>query len=70
MNLRVTINGEVREVGGKETIADVVRGLGRDPLRSGVAVAINGTVVPRQTWPQRRLAAGDRVEVLGAAQGG
>ncbi|MDP8929769.1 MAG: sulfur carrier protein ThiS [Actinomycetota bacterium] len=70
MRLRVTVNGEAREVSGDATISDLVRRLGRDPLRSGVAVAINGTVVPRETWPERRLAAGDQVEVLGAVQGG
>ena len=70
MSLRVTVNGQVREISHDDTIADLVRGLGRDPMRSGVAVAINGTVVPRTTWPQRRLAADDHVEVLGAVQGG
>lgn len=70
MSLCVTINGQVREVSGSMTIAEVVRRIGRDPLQSGVAVAINGTVVPRALWPERRLAAGDRVEVLGAVQGG
>lgn len=70
MSVRVTVNGEVREVSGDETIADLVRRLGRDPQRSGVAVAVNGTVVARGTWPERRLTSGDHVEVLGAVQGG
>jgi sulfur carrier protein len=38
--------------------------------RRGVAVAVNGTVVPRSTWAAVPLADGDRVEVLTAAQGG
>jgi sulfur carrier protein len=33
-------------------------------------VAVNGTVVPRSTWATSRLADGDAVEVLTAAQGG
>ncbi len=66
----MTVNGEGLEVSADATIADLVRRLGRDPMRSGVAVAVNGTVVPRETWPERRLAAGDQVEVLGAVQGG
>ena len=38
--------------------------------RRGVAVAVNGTVVPRSTWADVPLAEGDTVEVLTAAQGG
>lgn len=40
------------------------------PARRGVAVAVNGTVVPRSTWAAVALAEGDAVEVLTAAQGG
>ncbi len=36
----------------------------------GVAVAINGTVVPRAAWPSTRLSAGDQVEIVRARQGG
>jgi sulfur carrier protein len=38
--------------------------------RKGVAVAINGAVVPRSEWPTRSLAAADRVLVIQATQGG
>ncbi|TSB21702.1 sulfur carrier protein ThiS [Streptomyces benahoarensis] len=37
---------------------------------SGVAAAVNETVVPRSQWPATPLGAGDRVEVLTAVQGG
>ena len=37
---------------------------------TGIAVAVNGDVVRRISWPQVRLAPGDRVEVLTAVQGG
>jgi sulfur carrier protein len=36
----------------------------------GVAVAVNGEVVPRSAWEDTVLADGDRVEILTAAQGG
>jgi sulfur carrier protein len=36
----------------------------------GVAVAVNGEVVPRSAWETTGLHPGDRVEVLTAAQGG
>lgn len=68
--VRVVANGHERPVQEGMTVADLVAELGHDPTRSGVAVAVNGTVVPRRTWRVRMLANGDQVEVLGAVQGG
>ncbi len=36
----------------------------------GVAVAVNGEVVPKSRWVSTRLAHGDRVEIVTAAAGG
>jgi sulfur carrier protein len=36
----------------------------------GIAVAINGQVIPRADWPDTPLAAGDAVEIVLARQGG
>ena len=36
----------------------------------GVAVAVNGRVVPRADWPDAPLAAGDTIEIVLARQGG
>jgi sulfur carrier protein len=41
-----------------------------EPGARGIAVALNGEVVPRSAWDATGLEAGDRVEVLTAAQGG
>ena len=38
--------------------------------RKGVAVALNGAVVPRAGWPSRSLADADHVLVIQATQGG
>jgi sulfur carrier protein len=40
------------------------------PGRRGVAVALNGSVVPRVHWAETRLAGGDVVEIVLAKQGG
>jgi sulfur carrier protein len=40
------------------------------PERRGVAVALNGSVVPRAHWAETRLTAGDIVEIVLAKQGG
>ena len=36
----------------------------------GVAVAVNGEVVPKAGWGARRLRSGDSVEIIAATQGG
>lgn len=36
----------------------------------GVAVAVNGEVVPKRAWAQTEVGDGDRVEVLRAVGGG
>jgi thiamine biosynthesis protein ThiS len=33
-------------------------------------VAVNGEVVRRAAWAERRLRPGDRIDIVGAAQGG
>ena len=50
------------------TVADVVRSLVE--AERGVAVALDGEVVPRSAWATTRLRDGHHVEVLRAVQGG
>ncbi|MFI5839875.1 sulfur carrier protein ThiS [Catenuloplanes sp. NPDC051500] len=66
--MRVTVNGDDRELDGRVTVADAVAEL--TGVHRGVAVALNGEVVPRGRWAETPLSEGDRVEVLTAAQGG
>jgi len=68
--MRVVANGRERQAQEGATVADLVADLGHDPARPGVAVAVNGAVVPRRAWQARMLMDGDQVEVLGAVQGG
>ena len=41
-----------------------------DTGQRGIAVALNGAVVPRAAWPATRLNPGDSVEIVRARQGG
>jgi sulfur carrier protein len=66
----VIVNGEPAEVDAGQTVAGVLAGLGHPPAGPGIAVALNGEVVPRSAWATTGLGAGDRLEVLGASQGG
>lgn len=64
----VSVNGASRDVPSESTLDQLVAGLTAAP--SGVAAAVNETVVPRGQWTRVRLAEGDRIEVLTAVQGG
>ena len=66
--MTVLVNGEARELVDGMTIDEVVRSLTRE--ERGVAVALNGEVVPRGDWATTLLHGGERVEVLRAVQGG
>ncbi|MGW2046788.1 sulfur carrier protein ThiS [Streptomyces sp. NPDC001858] len=66
--MNISVNGERREFAPGTALDSVVRAL--TPAPSGVAAALNETVVPRARWSSTALSEGDRVEVLTAVQGG
>jgi sulfur carrier protein len=41
-----------------------------DTGQRGIAVAVNGAVVPRAAWPHTQLRPGDSIEIVRARQGG
>jgi sulfur carrier protein len=65
----VTLNGERRELGERATVEAAVHAAGA-PSGRGVAVAIDGEVVPRGEWATTEVRDGQQVEVLHAVQGG
>jgi sulfur carrier protein len=66
----VVVNGQPPEVSSGLTVNRLLEALGHDSAGAGIAVAVNGEVVPRGAWPATALRERDRIEVLGAAQGG
>jgi sulfur carrier protein len=68
--MRIELNGQSREVSEGATVADLVREAGATADGRGVAVALEGEVVPRRVWAETRVADGQTVEVLEARQGG
>jgi sulfur carrier protein len=66
----IVINGERFDVRPGETLVAVLERLGVPPEARGVAVAVDGEVVPRACWEVFALAEDARVEVLTAMQGG
>jgi sulfur carrier protein len=63
-----TVNGDDYVPAPGTTVADLVAE--RCPSSRGVAVAVNGEVVPRSTWAHTPVGAGDAVEIVSAAAGG
>jgi sulfur carrier protein len=68
--MNVVVNGEARELPATATVASAVEAAGADASGRGIAVAIDGQVVPRQEWDATSLLEGQQVEVLRAVQGG
>lgn len=69
--ISITVNGEERTVPDDYPLTELLRDLEIDPEdTSGVAVAINESVVRRQNWEDVRLGDEDTIEVIQAQQGG
>jgi sulfur carrier protein len=68
--VKVELNGHGVEVREGATVADLVEQASAAAGTKGVAVAVDGEVVPRSAWAATQVAAGQRVEVLEAMQGG
>jgi sulfur carrier protein len=66
----VLVNGDARELATGTTVAGIVASLPGVPEGRGVAVALDGEVVPRGRWDQTELTDGARIEVVVAVQGG
>lgn len=66
--MKVTVNGDRRDVPEDATIAAILRSV--HPGGTGVAVALNGEVVRRGEWETTTVREADRLEVLTAVQGG
>lgn len=68
--MRIELNGKPRELPVGTTLLAVVAEVGAGEGGRGVAVALDGEVVPRGEWQQTQLREGQAVEVLAAIQGG
>jgi thiazole synthase len=68
--MKVELNGSRMELPEGATVATAIELSGAAPEGRGVAVAVDGDVVPRSEWEATALAEGQSVEVLAAIQGG
>jgi sulfur carrier protein len=66
----IELNGVRSELREGTSLRDAVIVAGADPESRGVAVALDGEVVPRQDWGTTELREGQSVEIVRAVQGG
>ncbi|WP_035705416.1 sulfur carrier protein ThiS [Niveispirillum irakense] len=63
-------------INGKDLLPDdhaltaIMADQGIDPAARGIAVALNGEVLPRARWADTVLVPGDKIEIVKVLQGG
>ena len=65
--MKITYNGKVLDISTPHLEALIRQQAGTD---QGVAVALDGAVVPRSRWASTEVPEGARVDALTAVQGG
>jgi sulfur carrier protein len=66
--MTITLNGETHEIADRLSVAELLETLAVSNRR--VAVEVNEEVVPRADYAARRIASGDRVEIVHFVGGG
>ena len=66
----IHVNGQAREIAPPARLSDVLDLPAGASTRRGVAVAVNGQVIPRSQHANTELTDGARVEIVTAVQGG
>ena len=69
MTACIRVNGKDEQLTA-DTVAALLAGFGIQPGTRGVAVALNGAVVPSRRWPETPVAPGDALEIIRPVQGG
>ena len=67
-NYDITVNGQPTSIPVGCTVEGLLSQL--EIMRRRVAVAVNHDVVPRGSYPETKLTAGDQIEILEAVGGG
>ena len=68
--MRISLNGAERELPDGATVAVAAGLAGVSPEERGVAVALEGRVVPKAGWADTPIPEGARIEVVRATAGG
>lgn len=66
--MRITVNGETRELAADITVHDLILHFDRNP--AATVVERNGDIVDREAYSSMRLSEGDTVELVQFVGGG
>ena len=66
--IRITVNGEERQVAGGLSLLELLGVLGLEPAR--LAVELNREIVRRDAWADTRVEDGARLEIVQFVGGG
>ncbi|CAB4863397.1 unannotated protein [freshwater metagenome] len=66
----IRLNGTQVEGRDGATVGDLLADLGVESQARGVAVAVDGEIIPRSEWGSHTVPAGASVEAVTAVQGG
>lgn len=66
--MNIALNDQTHEYAEPSCLADIIQSEYGE--RAGLAVALNGEVVPRSRWNETQLSEGDRLDVFHAVAGG
>ena len=68
-NSKILVNGKSEFIKAKN-INELLLQKGITPTSKGIAVAINGIVVPKNYWESKDIITGDQVEIVKPFKGG
>ncbi|MEW7866796.1 sulfur carrier protein ThiS [Aeromonas diversa] len=68
MTLTIRLNDKAQSLAAGQSVADLLAA--QDVTPQGVAVALNGAVLPRSRWAETRLNDGDELHLFTAIAGG
>lgn len=68
--MKLTINGQEKELDDGVNLWDVLVYLKIDSDKPGVALAKNNDVILKSEWKDTKLKENDRIEIVQAVQGG
>lgn len=69
MSAMIEMNGKPESLSA-DVLSDLLRGRGIEPTARGLAIALNGTLVPRSRWAETKLRPGDKIDIVRAFPGG
>lgn len=69
VNEMIFLNGELKPLSAS-SLDKLIEENGIDASKGGVAVALNGEVVPRSIWDQTPMKPNDKIEIVQIVRGG